>query len=265
MDMNHHAEPETPGFHGMTLVGQRRAYLSHLSMFMVPHEYQAIFEVALSKEDGGDPFADYVRDSQQNPPGSIERPDTSSKMYGFEPVIDQEDNDPLTDLFVLTDLVTPTDPHDPQSPAIRDSFKGNIYRGHFETFHVHEMAGPAILENVVATVTNAVVFRKLDANAAELPQLEYFLFGGAADLYLAHAITMPPDFDQILGVEVQDHALTDDDLRHGVSVTFPGRPNSERHKLTEGETVTGRIGAADAHFTVGTQHYFETDDLTRAM
>jgi hypothetical protein len=33
---------ETPGFHGMALVGRRRAYLSPLPMFMVPHDNQAI-------------------------------------------------------------------------------------------------------------------------------------------------------------------------------------------------------------------------------
>jgi len=230
----------------------------------VPHEYQAIFEVTLSK-DGADPFADYVRDGQQNPPGSIGRPDTSSQMYGLEPIIDQQDNDPLTDLFVLTDLVKPVDPNDPQSPPIRTAFKGNIYRGHFETFHVHEKAGPVILENVVATVENVVVFRKLDPRVAQLPQLAYILFGSAEDLYLAHAVTRPPDFDQILSVELQDHPLTDDDLRHGVPVEFPGRPNSEQHKLTEGEAVTGRIGTADVHLRVGTQRYFETDDLEKAM
>jgi hypothetical protein len=265
MDMDHHhGAPERPGFHGMTLVGKRRAYLSHLSMFMMPHEYQAIFEVTLSKV-GADPLADYVRDSQQNPPGSIGRPDTSSKMYGFEPVINPQDNDPLTDLFVLTDLVDPADPEDPQSPPIRSAFKGNIYRGHFETFHVHEKAGPVILENVVATVTNALVFRRLDPRAAQLAQLEYILFGSAEDLYLAHAVTRPPDFDQILEVEVQDQLLTDDDLRHGVPVTFPDRPNSEQHKLTDGEAVTGRTGAADVRLRVATQRYFETDDLKDAM
>jgi hypothetical protein len=260
MDMHHHGQPEKPNFHGMTLVGERRAYLSHLPMFMVPHEYQAIFEVTLSKA-GSDPFADYVRDTHENPPGSAARPDTSSRMYGFEPVIDFQDNDPLTDLFVLTDLVSA----DQQSPPKRNAFTGNIYRGHFEDFHVHEKAGPAILRNVVATVTNAVVFRKFDEGAAPLPQLEYLLFGSAEDLYLAHTITRPPDFDQILSVQARDLTMTDGELGRGVPVIFPGRANSENDKLGAGETVTGRIGGADVDLTLGAQHYFETDDLQRGM
>ena len=124
----------------MALVGVRRAYLSHLPMFMVPHEYKAIFQVTLSK-DGTEPFATYVQDCQQNPPGSAGRPDLSAPMYGFQPVIGhKQDDDPLNDLFVLNDLVTPTDPHDPTSPPIRNAFKGNIYRGHFEDGHAHEKA-----------------------------------------------------------------------------------------------------------------------------
>ncbi len=43
---------EKPGFHGMVLVGQRRAYLSHLPMFHSPHDYQAVFEVSLGPTDG---------------------------------------------------------------------------------------------------------------------------------------------------------------------------------------------------------------------
>ncbi len=35
--------------HGMLLFGEQAAYLSHLPMFGSPHNYQAIFEVTLSK------------------------------------------------------------------------------------------------------------------------------------------------------------------------------------------------------------------------
>src|SRR5215212_3920941 len=116
--MHEHGQ-ERPAFHGMVLFGEQTAYLSHLPMFMSPHDYQAIFEVTFSKE-GTNPLAAYVEDRRGNP---------ESKMYGFAPIIRETDDDPLTDAFILTDLVTPANPHDPQSPPIRSSFKGDIYRG----------------------------------------------------------------------------------------------------------------------------------------
>src|SRR5215207_9138752 len=152
--MHEHAQ-ESPAFHGMVLFGEQAAYLSHLPMFMSPHDYQAIFEVTLSKK-GTDLLAAYVQDRREN----MERPHPESKMYGFAPIIDEFDQDPLTDKFVLTDLVTPANPHDPHSPPLRSAFKGDIYRGHFEDFHPHEKEGPKILDDVAAHVTNAVVFRK---------------------------------------------------------------------------------------------------------
>ena len=259
-------EPK-PAFHGMLLFGEETAYFSHLPMFHPNHDYQAIFEVSFSKA-GTDPLAGYLEDRRTHP---------KAKMYGFEPIIDDEDEDPLTDKFILTDLVTPANPHDPQSPPIRSSFKGGIYRGHFETFHEHEKAEsdppepiPG-LENVVAHVTNVVIFRKFNVHQI-LPQLEYFLFGKARELFLSHVITRPTDFDQVLGVQVEDHQFTDDELRQGLLVTFPGRENSVDNKIQEQEQVTGQMQvpaqrpdgphSLAVQLKAGTQFYFETDDLT---
>lgn len=254
----------------MVLVGEQTTYISHLPMFGSPHDYQAIFEVTLSKA-GSDPLADYVKDRQENPPGSSGRPDPESKMYGLAPMIDKFDADPLTDAFVLTDLVTPADPLDPQSPPIRTSFKAGIFRGHFETFHPHEKGGPQILDDVVVQVTNAVVFRKFNLHAQPPPQLEYILFGKGQELFLTHVITGPPDFDQILGVEVDGHQLTDAELRRGVLVTIPGRENAMAQRLNEGDHVTGQTQvpaskpdgprSATVQLRAATQVYFETDDL----
>lgn len=252
----------------MVLVGERRAYLSHLPMFMTPHDYQAIFEVTLTM-DGADALSTYVRDRAENPPGGDTRPDVDSKMYGFAPTIEETDQDPLTDPFILSDLVTPTDPRDPRSAPIRDAFKGAVFRGHFENFHSHEKAGPPILENVMARVTNAVLFRKFDPHAVAQPQLEYFLFGSEGELYLAHVISRAPDFDQILAVDMGDRSLTEDDLRTALRVTVPDRSNAVEDKLREGESVSGQLTiptegeprSIPVTLRVGAQHYFETDDL----
>jgi hypothetical protein len=254
----------------MVLVGEQQAYFSHLPMFMTPHDYQAIFEVTLTTH-GADALSTYVKDRVDNPPGGDTRPDTASKMYGFFPTVDTTDHDPLTDPFILSDLVTPSDPSDPQSPPIRQAFKGTVFRGHFESFHPHEKAGPPIIENVLAQVTNAALFRKFEPHSAALPQLEYFLFGTVGDLYLAHVISRAPDFDQVLGVEVDGQPLADDDLRRALRITVAGRSNGVGDKLQEGESVSAQLTipaegpeeprAVDVTVRVGIQHYFETDDL----
>jgi hypothetical protein len=263
-----HPAHERPGFHGMVLVGQRRAYLSHLPMFMSPHDYQAVFEVTLTT-GGADAFPAYLQDRSTNPPGSTTRPNTESRMYGFAPTIDPDDGDPLTDLFILSDLMTPSDPHDPSSAPIRTAFTGTVFRGHFEDFHPHEKEGPAILSGVVAHVANPVLFRKFDPHATRPPQLPYFLFGSSGDLYLAHAVSGAPDFDQILAVEVDGHPLVDADLRRAVPVAVPGRSDTAEDRLRPGETAPAQLSApaeggtraVPVNVHVRAQEYFETDDL----
>lgn len=250
----------------MVLVGQRRAYLSHLPMFMSPHDYQAVLEVTLTT-DGADALAAYVTDRAANPPGGPTRPHPGSAMYGFAPTIDKTDGDPLTDLFILSDLVTPSDPGDPRSTPIRTAFAGTVFRGHFENFHPHEKQGPAVLTDVVARVTKPVLFRKFDPHAAAPAQLEYFLFGTEGDVYAAHAIVRAPDFDQILTVEVDGRPLADDDLGKALRLAVPGRSDAVEDRLRPGESVAGLLmvptdgRAAEVTVRVGAQHYFETDDL----
>lgn len=236
------------GTHGMVLFGEEAAYLSHLPMFMSPHHCQALFEVTLTAV-GSDPMALYLRDRKAH--------GTQFKMYSFRP----------KDRFVLTDLDSP----DAEHPRL-NSFEGSIFRGHFEPGHAHEQQGSLVngLDHVVAHVTNVVLFRKLDPHAEALPLLEYVIFGKGQELFLAHVITRPPDFDQILGAKADGHQFTDEELRHGVAVTFSGRANTEAQKINEQEQLLGQVqvaaenGPAVIQLTVqaGTEFYFETDDLS---
>src|SRR5215218_7768508 len=66
------AEPAVGG-HGMLLIGTTPAYLSHLPMFMAPHDFQVILEVAFT--GAGDPQARYIQDRQH----------TGTKLYTFSP------------------------------------------------------------------------------------------------------------------------------------------------------------------------------------
>ena len=51
---------ETPGFHGMLVLGTERIYASHLPMFTAQHRYQGIWQVSFGEE--GDQA---YRDAQQ--------------------------------------------------------------------------------------------------------------------------------------------------------------------------------------------------------
>jgi hypothetical protein len=231
----HHGGPID--VHGMLVVGVETVYLSHLPMFNHPnHDIQAILEVTFTNE-GDDPQTAYTDD----------RKETQTRVYTLEP---KE--------FFLPDLVS-TDPDHPP----RRSFRGTIYRGHFEK------DGHPITDAVV-NVLNVVHFRKFDPDAQGLSQLRYLLFGKGSELFLAHRITKPPDFDQVLPVQVTGHEFTEEELRRGVPVAVPGRANSLSERLRQGDQV-----AAEAQLTggenpetveirveAGTEFYFEEGELS---
>src|SRR5205823_2964123 len=156
------------------------AYLSHLPMFGAPHDYQGILEATFSKP-GSEPLTDYFNDRKR----------TGTKIYTLEP-----------ERFVLTRLAA--------ADAPMRSFKADIFRGHFERFANQRAKEAArIARGVDVNVTTLVHFRQFDPKAAKLDQLEYLLFGKGAELFLAHFITRPPDFDQVLSVKAPDQKLSD--------------------------------------------------------
>jgi hypothetical protein len=94
----------TMGTHNMLVVGQGPIYLSHLPMFMAPHDFQVLVQVAFG-DGGGDPQADHLADRQRR----------ASNVYTFSP-----------QRFAITGLVEPA-----ANPALR-SFRGDLFRGHLE-------------------------------------------------------------------------------------------------------------------------------------
>ena len=234
-DSRHLHSADQVSVHGMLLFGGKTVYLSHLPLFgtTTPHRYQVILEVALTKA-GGDPHADYVQDRLRHP---------ATKIYTFEP-----------ELFVLPDL-------NPKN-RLRSSFKGKIFRGHFER------TGVAINRDVTATVTRVIHFREFNPAAAALPQLEYFLFGKSQELFLAHLITRPPDFDQIVPVVKTDQPFTDEVLGQSVPITFPGTMNAPARRIKASSQAIGQIKKADGSpvqikLQTKAELYFETGDLAR--
>jgi len=233
-----------PSVHGMLIVGEENVYLSHLPMFDHTHGFQVILEVTFTNGEG-DPQAAYVEDRQQ----------TRANVYTFKP-----------EAFSLPGLVST----DSEQPAVR-SFKGTVYRGHFER------RGIPILEDVVVNVTNVVHFRRFDPNEVKPRQLAHFFFGKGQELFMAHLITKEaPDFDQISFVkgvskDGVSQEFTDEELRQGVLVLFPGRANKPENRILEGERLREGILQVAAggnppgtviQVEVGGEFYFEAGELS---
>jgi len=167
-----HGGGSTMGMHGMLLFGTETLYLSHLPMFMHPHNFQVILEVALD-----DAAAAAVRADRE----------AGADLHTFTP-----------DEFPITEL-------DPAGggPA-RTVLEGTVWRGHFER-------GGERLTAATARVRQVVHFQEFDVGATHQPDrdLGYLCFGLPGQLHLAHEITGKPDFDQVLTVALVPGTLTD--------------------------------------------------------
>jgi len=225
--MHHMEKPQDHGVHGMLLFGEESLYLSHLPMFMPMHGYQVILEVTLD-HDEGDAHDVYRAD----------RRESGQRFYTFVP-----------EEFSLQRL-------DAEGEHALRSFGGTVHRGHFEK------GGPSILRDVTANVVNVIHFRKFNPDADAPTDLQYLLFGRDDELYMAHLINKPPDFDQIVPVASISHRFSKEALRRGVRLSIPERDNRVQARLREGEPA-----AAHVEVTVETaaEVYLEEGELsTRA-
>ena len=241
-----HDGGSTMGMHGMLLFGTETLYLSHLPMFMHPHNFQVILEVALD-----DAAAAAVRADRE----------AGADLHTFTP-----------DEFPITEL-------DPAGggPA-RTVLEGTVWRGHFER-------GGERLTAATARVRQVVHFQEFDVGATHQPDrdLGYLCFGLPGQLHLAHEITGKPDFDQVLTVALVPGTLTDqagnpageetDGFTLAAPVGFRDRKDVPADRLTLGETATGfffqSVGPNGCHgfladLTVGRDWYLELRDLGSA-
>lgn len=90
-------------------------------------------------------------------------------------------------------------------------FQGTVFLGNFEH------GGRPIASHVRFVVTRVVHQHVLDAESKAA--LKYVLFGSRASAYAVHRIAAAPSFDEVLHVELSDHAPSDDALASGVEVT----------------------------------------------
>lgn len=229
---------DKPSVHGMLLVGQETAFLSHLPIFGSPHDYQVLLEVTFAKP-GSDPQADYFNDRKR----------TGSKVYTIEP-----------ERFVLPELAAATP---------RRSFTADIYRGHFERFPTaRAKEGALVGEGVTVTVTRVIHFRKFAPAAVKPSRLEYLLFGKGSEAFVAHVITGPPDFDQVVGVTAPGKGFTAAQLARAVTLRIPDRKNTVEGRIRGDKPLSAETveadGAAPAKIQLqpGVEFYFEEDELS---
>jgi hypothetical protein len=232
---------EPPATHNMLVIGEKTVFLSHLPMFgsndpmkrnFSPHRFQVILEATFT--DGNRNMQEaYTEDRRKHP---------NVKMYTLNP---KE--------FVLARL---------DAPNRLSEFKGTVFRGHLE-----RPGRENILGNIVVDIKKVIHFREFDPKATKPSHLEYLVFGKGNELFLAHLITLPPDFDQILSVKVSGHTFTDAELGQGVRIVIPESTNSARHRIKETQEVAAEISAAGGGATktlklqAGIEFYFEEGEL----
>lgn len=225
------------GIHGMLLFGQRKIYLSHLPMFDPPHNFQVLLRVTMSGE-GTEPRSTYLNDLAA----------TGGTLYTF-----------VTEEFPMLGLAG-----DSAQPPSVTSFKGSIFRGHFER------GGTQLLAGITATVDEVVYLEELDSTAKPLDgqKLEYLCFGEPGELFLAHIIRNRPSFDHIVPFRFLDQEF----VGHSATkpVAFSDRADRPERKLQRNEKVSGffyqSIGPRGQHgFTtklqISEEIYFEVAEL----
>jgi len=146
------------------------------------------------------------------------------------------------------------------------SFRGTVFRGHLER-------GGTRIEGLTDTQINIkkiIYSQQFGPGLDKSDHLEYILFGNGPELFLAHVIAAPPDFDQILSVKI-DNAPTPDEIAAGVRVQVLGRRNSASERIKAGESITAQGHVTGAHqfldlqIQAGVEFYLEEGDLASQM
>ena len=244
---SHEMHEDSANTHNMLVFGDKKIYLSHLPMFdgvnedktefTAPHRYQVILDASFLK--GGQNLQSVYNDDR--------RKNTGVRIYTLSP-----------ERFVLPRLGLGS----PQSPLL-SGFKANVFRGHLEKGG-QVVAG---LEKVEVKVSRIVHYRKFNPNASRLADLKYLLFGSSQEIFLAHYISKPPDFDQILSVKVDGHSFTDAELGKGIEITITGKPNLASERVKEAQQVAGNMPTADPkrpskfNLKADKEIYFEEGEL----
>ena len=143
------------------------------------------------------------------------------------------------------------------------SFNAKVFRGHLER------GGKPVpgLENVTVNISRVVEAHEFMPQAQKATALEYTLFGKGSEVFLAHSISLPPDFDQVLAVKVAGRQLTDEDLGAAMRVVIPDRKNVAAARLKPKQRAQATLGksagasSSNVQLEAGTEFYFEEGEL----
>ena len=216
-----HALPDSrlsghSAFHGQGLYGLDNLYLVHLAVFMGapgshPHNFQVILEVDLDDEAA---HSQYRADRSQDP----------MSLYTATPV-------PFDQTALVADY--------PGLPALDGIAATSIVRGHFE------QGGVPIAQEVNFDIARVVYFREFFLGGPKLGDQNYLLFGRGGEAFGAHLLSAPPDFDQMISVEVDVTGSPGEELvseitealAAGIYLRLPERLNQEGTRLQPGSEV----------------------------
>lgn len=220
--------PRNIGQHNMMAVGVRSVFLSHLPMFVslcndrahfqTEHRFQLILEASFEAPRTTRDVTHFYKEDR------LRHPDI--RMYTVQP----------SENFALTEIFSP-----PAAGEPRRSFSAQVFQGHLER-------GGEVIRGLngitvrIKRVVHAHEFRPEDKRPADL---EYILFGTPDELFLAHRIVAPGDFDQLLPVRVPDQQFSDADLSQGLRVVLSGRPNVSSGRLRAGQDSAAQLLRAD--------------------
>jgi hypothetical protein len=240
---------DEPNIHNMLLFGEQTIFVSHLPLFggvnstktayRSVHRYQVILQASFAKS-GKDVGDLYFKDRQTHP---------DTRIYTLGPTTE----------FVLSRLFTPS-----AKPRLK-TFDATIFRDHLERPSGGPIQG---LDRTQVTVDRVVHGRMFDPKQVKPTALEYILLGKGSELYLAHLIAAPPDFDHVLSVKLSGRDLTPTDLNQDVRLMVADRTNLSSQRLKEAERVSAelRIGKgapAKVELEGGREVYFEENELAK--
>jgi hypothetical protein len=242
-------EKDAPAGHGMLLFGEKSVYLSHLPMFGKlndnktgydsPHRYQVILEVIFKDKKGKELQELYTADRKKNP---------GTKIYTVDP----------NERFVLPEISPKETPEN-----TRRTFPADVFRGHFERPGKEIISG---LQAVTIEVERIIYFRQFDPREQRPKHLEYILFGHPEEMFLAHYISHPDNFDQIISVKT-DRTFSAGELQKGIRLNIPGRKDTAVQRLKEKQKATAKLGKGSKskgfQITAVREFYFEEGELLK--
>lgn len=236
--------------HGQFMFGGDALYFTHLAVFMDaprfhPHNFQVILEAAFVDPEDERTYRD-------------DRLDASGALYTAFPEFDQG-------ALIASDAG--------QEP-LRLLSDTPVFRGHFE--HGGEPLSLPAGGNV--NVAQVLYSREFLSGGDKLAEQNYLLFGRGDDVFLAHLISAPPDFQQVVPAAIKAPDIEADAARGVVEsviddpllfVRLPDRSNEVGSRLRSGDTIscaleTGtRAGPVTIELQIGEEAYCEAGELSR--